>query len=548
MSVTKNPAIASLEPGGLCSRLYTELYAQFMGAQDRKDALHPYGVEEGDDVSLRLHNAAYGFAYAIAGAVDGGSGDGTGGILLDYLRRDGGDMSGALRANRGFEAGIDNRPLLTTYVSSGGAGVRFGEEVDVWGGVRLSGERVFNYNPQSGTLAVSARSIDLGAGVLKTTGGIAVGDVRVAPSGVTVGGKAVYHHGTANLPTVDWSMKTAAVAGNLTVAGGTALSGGLRALHGAQLGAGGRPVMLLREGDALMSGHLSLGKGCGIRMDGATVLGRTGAADITIGGAGGDLLLGGANTNRVRLLSPIADADGECTLLTPYGAAHFPDSLTVRHNYGGVLLTSYRADAAADEGIVIHKRLRFGDTRGPYLGAHGGGIALNSSFEYAEGGATRRVDLATVIRYGVAAGPLVPKDRTVGSLIVETDADSVLFGKPVEATERLAIAGSLTRLTAGALFFTDDVRLVASAGGIKHHGGAWFLGDVGSERFSSGFAGSGWAIQRSRATGNAAATVDELTVRKRMRVYELEIQRASVTDGSLWVSHSCRGDSVERIR
>ena len=120
MSVTKNPAIALLDPGSLCHNIYAELYNQFFNAQDRKDTEHPYGVEEGDGVSIRLHNAAYGFAYAIAGAVDGG-GEGEGGIMLDYMRKDGSDMTGLLRANNGFEAGQDNKVLLQTY----SAGIRF---------------------------------------------------------------------------------------------------------------------------------------------------------------------------------------------------------------------------------------------------------------------------------------------------------------------------------------------------------------------------------------------------------------------------------------
>ncbi len=123
MSVTKNPAIASLDPGSLCHSIYSELYNQFFNTQDRKDAEHPYGVEEGDGVSIRLH-----FAYAIAGAVDGG-GSGEGGIMLDYLRKDGSDMTGLLRANHGFEAGQDNKVLLQTY----SAGIRFNEHIDVWG-------------------------------------------------------------------------------------------------------------------------------------------------------------------------------------------------------------------------------------------------------------------------------------------------------------------------------------------------------------------------------------------------------------------------------
>jgi len=73
------------------------------------------------------------------------------------------------------------------------------------------------------------------------------------------------------------------------------------------------------------------------------------------------------------------------------------------------------------------------------------------------------------------------------------------------------------------------------------------LGDLSSELFSSGFAGSGWAIQKNKTTGNTTATFDELTVRKRMRVYELEVQRTSATNGALWISDSFSGYSVEKI-
>ena len=202
---------------------------------------------------------------------------------------------------------------------------------------------------------------------------------------------------------------------------------------------------------------------------------------------------------------------------------------------------------STDEGVVIHKQLRFGTAIGPFLGAENGGVILNAPFEYIRSGARCNEILQSSVHYGASTSLLAPKDRTVASLIIETAADSVLFDKPVEAKGRIGIAGTLTRLASGTLFFTDDIRLAASVGGIKHHGNAWFLGDVGSELFSSGFAGSGWAIQQNRTTGDTVATVDELTVRKRMRVYELEVQKTSVTNGSLWISHSCQGDSVEKI-
>ena len=70
---------------------------------------------------------------------------------------------------------------------------------------------------------------------------------------------------------------------------------------------------------------------------------------------------------------------------------------------------------------------------------------------------------------------------------------------------------------------------------------------MSSEHFSSGFAGSGWAILRNETTGNISATFDEVTVRKKMRIYEMEVQKMYTTNGSLWVSDSCSGDKVEKL-
>ena len=66
-------------------------------------------------------------------------------------------------------------------------------------------------------------------------------------------------------------------------------------------------------------------------------------------------------------------------------------------------------------------------------------------------------------------------------------------------------------------------------------------------RFASGFAGYGWAIVQNELAGGFSATFDELTIRKKARFYELEVQKQSVTNGSLWVSDSCSGDLVEEI-
>ena len=73
------------------------------------------------------------------------------------------------------------------------------------------------------------------------------------------------------------------------------------------------------------------------------------------------------------------------------------------------------------------------------------------------------------------------------------------------------------------------------------------MDNLSSERFSTGFAGEGWAIRKKLETGNVELTVDEAVIRKKMRVYELEIQKISVVNGSLWVSDSCSADKVTTI-
>ena len=115
MSVVLLSDISELDPDSLCYSIYSELYHKFFNAQDKKNDENLYGIEEGGDTSVCLRNTAYNFASAIAGAVAGEGTEGGGGVLLDYLKKTGGDMRGVPRANYGFEAGAGNTRLLETY-------------------------------------------------------------------------------------------------------------------------------------------------------------------------------------------------------------------------------------------------------------------------------------------------------------------------------------------------------------------------------------------------------------------------------------------------
>ena len=518
-------------------------------------------MEEGDETSIRLKNTAYGFASAIAGAVAGEGDSGEGGLLLDYLKKSGGDMTGMLRADYGFEAGTGNTHVLETYseektdaegvVTGVEHGVRITGNLRLGGnGLYLGGRQVLRYDGGASAATLDAAHLDIAAGTVHSFGEWTFGDresgVFISPVLLQVAGHDVYHRGNANLPTVDWTMHDGEVQGDLTVAGETALGGALSALHGVRLGDGGKTLLSFSGEDVMLGGYLSFGEGFGIRIGGKDVLIRQAGDRIRLGSIGGDLLLGSDDTPKIRLFSGLSDIDGEYLLVSPYGHASFPGSLTVRHNYGSELLSSYRANST-DEGIIIHKRLRMGSADGFLVTGDKEALSLSSPVSYTENGTRTLVPHTTLAGHRASTGHYAPRNRKSESFFLSTDADFVTVGVPMEAAGHVGIDGSATRLTDGTLYFTEEIRLQAVNGGIKHHGDSLFTGSLSSEFFSPGFAGSGWAVRTNRTTGNVTATFDEVVARRKFRAYEFEVMKISATNGSLWVSDSCSGDTVEKL-
>ena len=552
MSVQLLPGIGELDKGSLCYSIYIQLYNHFFNAQQKKGPDSPYGIEEGDDTSIRLHNTAYGFADAIAGSVSGEGTGGSGGVLIDYLKKSGGDMSGTLRANYGFEAGAGNTCLLRTYYEDQRHGIQFYGDVQIGGeNLIIGGRRLLGYAADGGVAWLEADIIDFKGASIRSTGEMLFGSskedgVFISPVSVQIKGRHVWHEGNANLPSADWSMKDAGVAGALYVTGDAVLSGLLRAVHGFELGIAGTVLLSGTAGHIHTNAFLSFGTGYGVKIGGVAVLIRVNEGDIQLGAVGADLLLGSEQTHKIRLFAGISDIDGDHILLTKYGAAYFPDSLTVRHNYGDDLLSSYRNDSF-DEGMIIHKYLRFGTSTGAMLYGNSDGITFSSLSEHRKTEGSQFAVCETSFSHRPSTSSYRTSGRDSDSLFISTSADFITTGKPLEATGHIGIDGSLTRLSAGAVYFDNERYLLAVTGGIKHYGNSVFLGTLSSEYFASGFAGGGWAISRNRTTGNIVATFDELTIRKKMRIYELEVQKNSATNGSLWVSDSCSGDRVEKL-
>jgi hypothetical protein len=64
---------------------------------------------------------------------------------------------------------------------------------------------------------------------------------------------------------------------------------------------------------------------------------------------------------------------------------------------------------------------------------------------------------------------------------------------------------------------------------------------IGTANFISGYNGYGWRLDSE----TNHLTVDYLTVRRAMEVFELVVNRISATNGSLWVTDSCEVEYVK---
>lgn len=545
------PDIGNLDPEGLCYSLYTQLYNNFFNSQDKRDDKHPNGVMEGDQTSIRLKNTAYNFASAISTAVSGeGSGPG-GGVLLDYVKRSGGDMTGLLRSNFGFEAGADNLSILRTYKNEEDYGIVVEGNLKLGGNsLYLGNKNVLRYDTEQKTIILDGK-IDFGVSTILSGGEIIVGEnketgVVITPSLLQFCGNPVYHAGNANLGSEDWRMRNGYVTNDLHVSGDSILSGVLKVNNQLVVCQNDQTIFSI-NGDELFSGvSLSFGYGQGIKIDGLPILTRIGSNHIGVNAIEGDLLLGNSNTDKVRLCRGLADHNGGDILISPYGAAYFPNSLVVKHNFGGVLFSTYR-EGEDDEGVIIHQKVRFKDSAGAYFTGKNNGINYCSNVTHFSEESSTHQSYHSGMEHRVSTSLLQPQDRLSGSLFFSTDCDFFNFEKPLESNGFVGIAESFTRLQAGALFFNEENYFLSVKGGIHHYGNSLFEKDLSSEKFSSGFAGSGWGICKNKVTGNTIATVDEMVVRKKMRVYEMEIQRTEVTSGALWISNSCSGDTVVKL-
>lgn len=546
MSVTINPEIATLTEGSLCYSIYNQLYLNFFNAQDQKSESNPNGIVEGDSTSIRLKNTAYNFADAISDAVMGSTGDGSGGVMVGYLKKSGGDMSGLLRSNFGFEAGVDNTKIISVYKNLSESGLEVLGSLSITGGdLKIGGQKVLSYNGTTKTVLLSGENIDFGVAAIKSNGSIQFGDgltgVRISSSGISIDNNSVYHSGNANTIQTDWTMRNANVEGSLGVNGDATISGTFKANGGAQISSNDIEIVSINSNGIFANQDIHFTDGNGIKVANKHVLAAVGLTDIQIGSVGGALILGNENTSEIKLGTGIKNSSGAHTIISKFGAGYFPDSFRAAHDFGSDLLATYK-NTESDSGIVFYQNARFGGADGMRMRGDSNSISFYGLISR-ESGQTQH---SYSIGFFESSSLYKPLDRESGSLLLSTDSDFFVFNKAVESLS-IGITNSFTRLTDGILFLSEGCYLQSTQNGLKHYGDGIYLGDLRSEMFSTGFAGSGWGIVKNKTTGNYVITADEIEVRKKMRVYELEVQKQSATNGSLWVSDSCSGDTVIKL-
>ncbi len=128
-------------------------------------------------------------------------------------------------------------------------------------------------------------------------------------------------------------------------------------------------------------------------------------------------------------------------------------------------------------------------------------------------------------------------------------ADSVALTTPgtlTVSTSNSSTSNHTHAITASADVTAGTSALLKSASGNLKLG----TGNIGTTlgyngTFTSGFAGAGWQVDYgSTEAAKASATFDNLTIRGRMRVYELLIQQIRATNGSVLVSSSSKALTV----
>lgn len=520
--------------------------------------------------TVLMKNSAYMMANSIASTINGSGSGGVSGV--GFVSRNGDTMIGKLGVLYGFQAGAENQLIFETVINSDKeksahvlGRLLVDEDILVDGKLTIGNDGIYmsNINVLSyldDILKISSDNICL-AGDILVNGTFKLGDIIINDNGLFNGENEYYHKGNSNNKDVDWSAHNGYIYGTLQVDKSAIFNDTVEALCGFKLGADKEKMLYTDAGEdginyLQLASDLNLLTGFGIRFDNNYIIKVRGGSDnivsfsapgkiMNLGDSDGELL-----TTKINLQTGIYNHGGDYRIISQYGDGNFPNSFSAGCGNSGptVLQTYYKS--GDDCGVVLPKRVRLGNSSGVSMyEGDDKSFAIESPFIHM----VNDVEQTDYIRSALSHRETKSlfRDQSLAwssSLNFDTEGEFFTFNKPVESTSFSIISEKYkTRLLENALFFGDGIFLEGITDGILYSGEAYFSSGLGSIKFASGFAGYGWNISENKLYGGISATFDELTIRKKMRIYELEVQKSAVTNGSFWVSDSCAGDTVEEI-
>ena len=524
---------------------------------------------------IQMQNSAYLFARVIDVATSSAA---AGVDLTKFVQKSGDTMLGLLGALRGFEAGYGDKKIFDVTINASQENVAhvYGKlivdnDATVGGQLNLSDSGIFFSKHQSifykdNALQIDSQNIKF-KGDIAVDGTFTLGDVVINQNGIFWGTDEFYHSGNSNKSDVDWVMNNAHIYGDLIIDGATTFSGRLKALHGFDLGENG-DKLLYSEVDSVshiykivMNTDLHVRDGHGVKFDDEYIIRVRGGADniVSFAAPGKALYLGdfgGDSSNPlatqfISLQADIKTGSNAYVMVSSNGDGTFKNSFQAGcANSGPIVVRTYSL-TANDCGVVFPRNIAVGDERGPHIFSDGSFDALKFDipYSYTDGTSTVADRLELKLNYGTSDYPWRDLSKTADiSLHLDTEGEFFIFKKPVLSNSFAIISNKYqTRLAENTLFLNTGTFIEGVTDGMAFTGNAYFNNSIQSPKFASGFAGYGWGIVKSEFVGGFHATFDELTVRKKMRIYELEVQKNTATNGSLWITDSCSGDLVEEI-
>lgn len=525
--------------------------------------------------TILMKNSAYLFANSILSVLSGGGGGGEGGETTGFVYRGGDSMKGALSAWYGFDAGVNGQKIFEVAIDADEkkwaivhGGLKVNGDASITGildcgiGISFGGSKSIYLD--NNALVIERQDISM-KGNVEVDGTFKLGDVLINKDGIFWDKYEFYHSGNSNKSDVDWAMQDATVHGNLSVKGNTSMSGSITVDDGFSLGALKKKLLYSETIDKLeddgsvssiartvLDSDLRIINGHGIKFDDDYIINVRNNQVVSFSAPGMIMNLGdsdnGKQTSKISLQSDIWDYSNNFKLVSKEGGGNFVNGLRAQCAVNGsAVLETFRTDSD-NLGVLFQKQIRFGTTDGPAIYQDPVTGRLNIQMPYvngeAEGHPTEQLKFDTF--FAQTTSPFRNKALAwSATLHFDTDGEFFAFDKPIEA-DYFAIKSEQyhTRLIEDALFFDDGKFIEGVVDGLRYSGNGYFDGSISSPSFASGFAGYGWAVKDELTNGGFHATFDSLTVRKKMRVYELEVQKLSCTNGSFWVSDSCSGDEV----